>query len=240
MFRRFTSLADVFKYSITFSLFLVLLGACAAPETFAQEADPPEIANGERLFLETRFAQFFKIFLDNGGDINDPLPSGDPGLDRMENWKLSPDLLVQGPFAGRSINCRNCHMVDEQLDTPGYGMQTYNDFARRSPIPDRGDGKTSTVRISPPLINASLPRKHFLLHFDGEFPTLLDLVKGTLTGRNYGWLPGEKNQAIQHVASIVRQDNGSGNLVADFGNFSYTDLFEGNLPPDPEFLLPEA
>ena len=31
-----------------------------------------EQAVGERLFLETRFAQAFKVFLDAGGDVNDP------------------------------------------------------------------------------------------------------------------------------------------------------------------------
>jgi hypothetical protein len=38
----------------------------ASPFLFAQEveeeADPAEIAIGEGLFLETRFAQFFKVF----------------------------------------------------------------------------------------------------------------------------------------------------------------------------------
>ena len=34
---------------------------------------------GERLFLETRFAQAFKAFLDSGGKVNEPLPAGDLG-----------------------------------------------------------------------------------------------------------------------------------------------------------------
>ncbi|MCA9451186.1 MAG: hypothetical protein KC584_00970, partial [Nitrospira sp.] len=51
-------------------------GGWVIPHVFGQEveeADPPEVTNGERLFLETRFAQLFKIFLDEGGDVNDPL-----------------------------------------------------------------------------------------------------------------------------------------------------------------------
>jgi hypothetical protein len=32
---------------------------------------------GERLFLETRFAQAFKVFVDNGGNLNHP-NAGDP------------------------------------------------------------------------------------------------------------------------------------------------------------------
>ena len=40
-----------------------------------------EQALGERLFLETRFAQAFKAFLDAGGSVNDP-NAGDPVVDR--------------------------------------------------------------------------------------------------------------------------------------------------------------
>ena len=43
-----------------------------------EAGDPPEILLGERLFLETRFAQSFKQFLHLGGRTNDPLPTGDP------------------------------------------------------------------------------------------------------------------------------------------------------------------
>lgn len=45
------------------SLFMILSGGIGLSLVFAQEAeeaDPSEITNGERLFLETRFAQFFK------------------------------------------------------------------------------------------------------------------------------------------------------------------------------------
>jgi hypothetical protein len=47
------------------------------PVGHAQEgpADPPEITTGERLFLETRFAQFFKQFLSGGASVNDSLPA---------------------------------------------------------------------------------------------------------------------------------------------------------------------
>ncbi len=84
----------------------------------AEDQDPPDVAIGERLFVETRFAQLFKVFLENGGDVNDPLPSGDPALERLENSQLDPEQYAPGPFAGESMNCRNCHMVDEKLDTP--------------------------------------------------------------------------------------------------------------------------
>ena len=229
-------------------LILGLSGLAIAPNVFAQEeeADPPEITNGERVFLETRFAQVFKVFLDGGRNVNDPLPfeERDKALDKAVNWKNSPEQFADGPFAGQSMNCRSCHFVDEigveEDNTINYGMRTYSDFARRSPIPAREDGKTTTPRNSPPLVNASLPRKNFLLHFDGEFKTMVDLVKGTLTGRNYGWLAGEQAEAIAHVARVIREDDGSGDLAQEFEGLSYTVLFTGTDPSIPDgFVLPE-
>ena len=218
-------------------------GGWILSHAFAQateEADPAEITNGERLFLETRFAQLFKVFLENGGDVNDSMPLGDSVLEKVVNWKLPSDQFADGPFSGQSMNCRSCHFVDEQLETPHYGMRTYSDFARRSPIPAREDGNTNTVRNAPPLVNASLPRDIFFLHFDAEFPTMVDLVKGALTGRNYGYLPAEQEESIAHIARIIREDDGSGDLAQEFGGLSYTVLLTGTDSTIPEeFLLPE-
>lgn len=219
----------------------------ALPFVFAQEveeeADPAEITNGERLFLETRFAQFFKVFLDGGKTVNDILTEGDPALDKAVNWKLQPDQFADGPFAGQSMNCRSCHFVDElgvEDELPGYGMRTYSDFARRSSVPMREDGNTVTVRNSPPLVNASLSRRDFFLHFDAEFTTMVDLVKGTLTGRNYGWVAGERAEAIAHTAKIVRDDDGTGELASEFETLPYATLLTGTDPTLPEgFVLPE-
>ena len=223
-------------------IFLTLNLSILPSPTMAEEKDetnPAEITAGERLFLETRFAQSFKVFLDNGGDVNDSLPQGDPTLAKVVNWQLSPDQFADGPFIGQSMNCRSCHFVDEQLDIPHYGMRTYSDFARRSPIPTREDGHTTTVRNSPPLVNASLSRGNFFLHFDAEFPSMVDLVKGTLTGRNYGYLPSEQIEAITQVAKIIREDDGRGELAQKFGGVPYRMLFTGTDPSIPqEFLLP--
>lgn len=200
----------------------------------AQDADPAEVTIGERLFLETRFAEFFAR---SATGVNAPLPAGDPVLDTTE----TVGDPLPGPFAGTSTNCRSCHLVDEQLISSGGGMRTYGDFARRSPIPDRGDGKRTATRNSPPLVNASLPRPGgLLLHFDGEFPSLAALVRGTLTGRNYGWLPREGHDAVAHIARVVRNDDGSGALAQAFGG-AYRVVLAGvdaTLPP--ELVLPPA
>src|SRR5262249_28943519 len=197
-----------------------------------------EQAVGERLFLETRFAQAFKAFLDAGGDVNDP-NAGDPVVDTVET--VTPGTPIDPrPFKSMSMNCRSCHFVDDVLMAPGGGMRTYADFARRSPIPARADGKTHAPRNSPPLVNATLDQESgVLLHFDSEFNSIEDLVAGTFTGRNLGWLPGERLQAIAHIARVVRSDDGSFDLSNQFGGLSYRILFTGNNPKIPdEFKLP--
>src|SRR5262245_23601268 len=140
---------------------------CALP-VYAQEeeeeGDPAEVGIGERLFLETRFAQFFAA---NATGVNAPLAAGDPVVATVQTVAGS----IPGPFAGQSINCRSCHFVDDLKDVPGGGNRSYADFARRSPVPGRDDGHVTTPRNSPSLVNASLQRgRPFFLHFDGEFP----------------------------------------------------------------------
>jgi len=211
----------------------------AQPASAGRHAfDPPAVTNGERLFLETRFAQFFKAYLDAGGTVNAPLPAGDPVM----NLTVTTRSGLPGPFAGLSMNCRACHLVDEHVARQGGGMRTYGDFARRSPIPARADGKTVAPRNSPPLVNASLARAvGTLFHFDGEFPTMTGLTAATFTSRNFGWVPGERAQAIAHVARIVREDDGTGSLAQEFGGLSLAVMLTGSGQAIPnEFRIPPA
>jgi cytochrome c peroxidase len=211
----------------------LLIFGCQAGKEEDFVVGTPEAAEsvGERLFLETRFAQAFKAFLDSGGTVNEPPPAGDPVLDDTQTI----DQPLPGPFAGLTMNCRTCHLVDEHVSTPGGGMRTYADFARRSPLPERPDSKLTTVRNSPPLVNASLDRPGgLLLHFDAEFATLEDLIAATFTGRNFGWLPGQKTEAMHHIATVVRGDNGKGSLAQQFDGQPYRILFMGTDPAIPE------
>jgi len=119
-------------------------------------------------------------------------------------------------------------------------MRTYSDFGRRSPIPARADGKTQTPRNSPALVNSTLDRPGgVLFHLDTEFNSIEDLVAATFTGRNYGWLPGERAQAIAHLARVVRGDDGSGDIAQQFDGLPYRILFTGTNSAIPdEFRLP--
>jgi hypothetical protein len=121
-------------------------------------------------------------------------------------------------------------------------MHTYADFMTHSLIPSHPDGKATTPRNSPPLVNASLDRPGgTLFHFDGEFSTLEDLIVGTFTGRNFGWLPGEKAEAIHHIAQVMRGDDGTGGIAQQFDGLPYRELFTGASPniPDELRLPPE-
>ena len=222
------------------SLIFLLMGLVSCSDSGSETSPPPitdtgtpgaEEAVGERLFLETRFAQVFKVFLDNGGSINNP-NAGDVVMESVETLGAS---ITPGPFKGLSMNCRACHLVDDVLTSPGGDMRTYADFARRSPIPARTDGKTHAPRNSPPLVNSTLARPGgVLLHFDAEFSSIEDLIAATFTGRNFGWLPGEKTQAIAHIANVVRGDDGSFDLT-DTG-LPYRILFAGTNPNTPDEL----
>ena len=136
------------KVNFIFSLLVFQFLASGLPA--ARAADPAEVLIGERLFLETRFAQFFAA---HAVDVNSPLAQGDPTVEST----ATTSAPFPGPFAGASINCRSCHLVDEQLLTPGAGMRTYADFARRSPIPAREDGLTVTRRAT--RRRSSAPRR---------------------------------------------------------------------------------
>src|SRR6266699_5713965 len=69
--------------------------------------DPAKVAIGERLFLETRFSQYY--FANSRGDANTNLPSGDG----VVATTITTDRPLPGPFAGFAMNCRACHLVNE-------------------------------------------------------------------------------------------------------------------------------
>lgn len=196
--------------------------------------DPPEVIVGERLFLETRFAQHF--FSESSGDVNAALPRGEPVLERTVTLAGS----LRGPFAGASMNCRACHLVDEHAGPGRTGSRSYADFAARSPVPRRGeDDVRTTVRNSQALVGALIPRAAMLLHHDGEFATAEDLVRETMLGRNYGWLPDERDLAIGQVARVIRGDDGAAPLARAHGG-AYRTVFAGVDPELPDSVrLPE-
>jgi hypothetical protein len=195
----------------------------------------PEVLLGDRLFFETRFAQYF--FAHNNGDVNAQLKVGDPVVDQV----LRPGRAgLEGPFRGRSMSCRHCHLGDDFLRTQSQAQRTYVDFTARSAIPLRGDGLTQTVRNSPTMVDFGLPREvPRLFHFDAEFASAEDLVIETLVGRNMGWQFDERAAAVAHIARVIREDRGTNprhvTTLGDEG-IPYRVVMAGNDPSLPEHL----
>ena len=212
------------KFNMLATFLLILLGNQSI--ALADE-DPAEIKIGERLFLETRFAHAYYA----NPNKADPV---------MDETMLTSKAL-RGPFAGKTMNCRACHMVDDHAKNPSAGMRSYADYAKRPPVPSRKDGAKTSGRNSMSMVNISLPhhnQESAVFHFDGQFNSMEDLVRATYTGRNFGWLVGEDKLAIKHIAKIIRQDNGSGELAKEFGG-RYSTVLQGtnkNIPN--KFKLP--
>ena len=198
---------------------------------FESEKDtiPAEQNIGERVFVDTRWAQYFATHMT---DVNTALAVGDPVVAQTQT--LNGPL--PGPFAGQSINCRSCHFVVEFQGVKGAGNRTYADFTTRSPIPRPMNGFTFTPRNSMQMVGSLQPHTGpQFLHFDGEFTDPADLVKKTITGRNFGWDPTQYQAAISHIADVIRNDNGQNDPANEFGcGFSYKAIFAGTDPTIPK------
>lgn len=101
------------------SFFLASCGSGQAPPPRLEAEGAPADQNiGERLFVETRFAEYFAAHMT---DVNTPLSAGDPAVSQVQNVHMGP---MPGPFAGQSINCRSCHFLVEFQGVAGAGDRT--------------------------------------------------------------------------------------------------------------------
>ena len=192
-----------------------LLGAACLQGPGATPVDPFKPADqalGERIFRDPRFSQWFAT---HAKSVNAFPTVGDPTVAEAES-ALGP--AMPGSLAGAAMACSLCHLVEQNALPDGTNMRAYSDYAQRSPIPDRGDGFSTTARNSPPMVDALVPRDGpTFLHLDGQFATPEDLIASTFTGRNLGWLPTESAQAVAHLASIIRGDDASQFIGPDPG-----------------------
>jgi len=210
-------------------------GSGQAPDPLQEAEGAPADQNvGERIFVDTRFAEYFA---ENMTGVNDPLTTGDPVVAQVS----TPIGMLPGPFAGQSINCRSCHFVTEFTGVQGVGNRTYADFVTHSPMPRLVNGINSTPRNAMQMVGSLQPHNGpTFLHFDGEFATPEDLVVATMTGRNFGWTPEQYQQAVSHIARVIREDNGNnaGSNTYTHG-IPYATLFLGTDPSIPaDSLLP--
>ncbi len=218
------------------ALLLLVIAGCGSGKapSFPQESEggaPAEQNIGERIFVDTRWAQYFAV---NMTDVNSPLAVGDPVVATTQ-VQGAPGGTLPGPFAGQSINCRSCHFVVEFQGVANAGNRTYADFTDHSPIPRAMNGFTATPRNAQQMVGSMQPHDGpSFLHFDGEFTDPADLAKTTLTGRNFGWDPTQYKQAVAHIANVIRNDNGQNVPAQQFGcNLSYKVILLGTDPAIP-------
>ncbi|HLG14002.1 MAG TPA: cytochrome c peroxidase [Blastocatellia bacterium] len=128
-----------------------------------------------------------------GGDQKDRRYSAAVSL----GARLFADDGFSAPNGDFRNSCKSCHLLDDDPQ----GLRAHTEFLNRSWVPWRTeDPRRSAARNAPTLLDtAHMPR----LHFDGEFKSLEELVKGTLAGRPMGWLPGEQSQAFDRIYGVV-------------------------------------
>lgn len=96
------------------------------------------------------------------------------------------------------MSCLSCHPEA----APRAAASDYRPRARHAVLA-REDGQRTTLRNSPSLLDSLAPGG-VLLHYDGEFVSAEALVRETFLGRNFGWLPGERADAVRQFAREAR------------------------------------
>ncbi len=222
------------------ALLVLVFAACSGnpgPQTkFFSNKEAPESKAGERLFREIRFSKRFQSL--SGGQVNGVRVSPEPVLRTIPRPTL---IAAAHPFAGQTMSCASCHMVDDAAHIQELGMRTYADFATRTQIPDIADGLSTTLRNTPALVGATMaPADQRVLHYDGEFNSPEDLVLGSFSGRNFGWTDAEKSLALDQIVRVVRADDGTDSIARKFGSLPYGRLFESSRSDIPmEYKLPD-
>lgn len=117
--------------------------------------------------------------------------------------RLFNDDRFSTPNGDLPASCSNCHLFDQDPQ----GLRAYADFFNRSWVSSRAqDRRRLGLRNSPTIFDvAEMPR----LHHDGEFGSLEELVRGTISGRPMGWLPGEEAQAFERARFVILDDGGA-------------------------------
>ena len=117
--------------------------------------------------------------------------------------RLFKDDRFSTPSGDLPASCSNCHLFNQDPQ----GLRAYADFLNRSWVSSREqDRRRLGLRNSPTIFDvADMPR----LHHDGEFGSLEELVRGTISGRPMGWLPGEEAQAFERARAVVLNDSGA-------------------------------
>ncbi|HEY7914560.1 MAG TPA: cytochrome c peroxidase, partial [Blastocatellia bacterium] len=143
--------------------------------------------------------------------------------------RLFKEERFSAPKGDFIASCSICHLTDEDPQ----GARAFTDFFARSWVPFRStDPRRDGLRNTPTILDVAGMQQ---LHFDGEFGSLEQLVKGTISGRNFGYLAGEQDEAYRRVHQTIVNDAGDRRL----GRAPYRDEFKKAYGMDPASLSPE-
>ncbi len=127
--------------------------------------------------------------------------------------RLGEQLFQEERFSSSkgdmATGCASCHMRSDPT-----GDRAFTEDLSRSWRPwRRGDTGRDTLRNTPTILDLKDAR---YLHLDGEFLGLEQLSRETLVGRNFGWLPDERLEAVQHFRSVLQRDGGENSYRRQF------------------------
>ena len=150
----------------------------------------------------------------------------------METQKLSaPARLgrrlfyenrLSHPGANLTASCRSCHLPRDATE----GERVYADLRPRSVTPSNARGKKlETLRNTPSLLNVS--RNTYFNH-DGQFESLRELLRAKITSTHYGWLPDDRDRALDEIWALILNDIGEDAIAEG----SYIEQFQAALDLD--------
>jgi cytochrome c peroxidase len=138
---------------------------------------------GRKLFFEPRFAYYF--FKNSSGDFNHDLKFSDPAL-----------ASLNAKIRGKTFSCSTCHQSE----------RNFSDSLAKSPLTDRQDGQTQTLRNTLSLAHLSSSNPPTTFNWDGTSSELKTHIAQKIIGREMGWKPNESTLALHYAAEVIRQD----------------------------------
>jgi len=148
--------------------------------------------------------------------------------------KLGKRLFLEKQFTNPESNfaasCRSCHLPEWAPE----GRRAYADSERYSLIPTNSDGrKRTTLRNVPTLLDVAGQERY---GHDGRFRSLEDAIAGELVSIHMGWLPGEREWALNHIYASVVYDAGVDEIAE---GQTYAEQFETAYSIDVETMSSE-
>lgn len=134
--------------------------------------------------------------------------------------RLGKRLFVEKQFTNPQSNfaasCRSCHLPDWAPE----GKRAYADSERYSLIPTNSSGrKRTTLRNVPTLLDVADQER---FGHDGRYPTLQEMIEGELTSLHMGWLPEEREWALNHIYATLQYDAG----IDEIAEGTYAEQFK--------------